>query len=237
MHATATAPRLSPIPDRLGGLTFSEYKKEQARIARSRMYPVTVFYLGYAAIVLFFGLRSAHPIPAALFFAAGLPVWTLVEYLFHRFVLHGRFPAGQGIVRKFLHERLDPLHWEHHERPMDGWHISGELKDILPLFVIAAPVSFLAPVYTLPALLAGVVSCYVGEEWLHYAIHFHQSRVPVFRALKRYHLYHHSPKGEKLGFGITSGVWDFAFGTQYPEKIRQSLRANVSSSARFERQA
>jgi len=43
--------------------------------------------------------------------------------------LHGRFPPGKGVIRRFLHERLDPLHWEHHMRPFDGKHISRELKD------------------------------------------------------------------------------------------------------------
>jgi sterol desaturase/sphingolipid hydroxylase (fatty acid hydroxylase superfamily) len=156
-------------------------------------------------------------------YLAGIPVWSLVEYLFHRYVLHGRFPPGKGLIRRFLHKRLDPLHWEHHERPFDGWHISGELKDILPLFAVAAPLSFLFPVYTLPALLAGVVQSYVGEEWLHYFLHFGTSRNRYFRHLKRYHLYHHSPRGMEKGYGITSGIWDVVFHTQYPKPVRKSL--------------
>lgn len=104
-----------------------------------------------------------------------------MEYLFHRYVLHGRFPPGKGLIRRFLHERLDPLNWEHHERPFDGWHITGELKDILPLFFVAAPFSFLFPVYALPVLLAGVVQGYVSGEWLHYFLHFGKSRNRYFR--------------------------------------------------------
>ena len=152
--------------------SFAAYKREQSRIARRRLYPLTAFYTTYSLIMALLGLRSGHPWIGMVFYLAGVPVWSLVEYLFHRYVLHGRFPPGQGLIRRFLHQRLDPLHWEHHERPFDGWHISGELKDILPLFAVAAPLSFLFPVYTLPALLAGVVQSYVGEEWLHYFLHF-----------------------------------------------------------------
>ena len=54
------------------------------------------------------------------FYLLGVAVWTLVEYLFHRYVLHGRFPPGEGSVRRFLHERLDPLHWEHHKHRQAG---------------------------------------------------------------------------------------------------------------------
>jgi hypothetical protein len=203
--------------------SFEAYKREQSGIARRRLYPLTAFYTTYSLIVALLILRGRHPWVGIAFYLAGIPVWSLVEYLFHRYVLHGRFPPGQGLIRRFLHERLDPLHWEHHERPFDGWHISGELKDILPLFFVAAPCSFLFPAYTLPALLAGVVESYVGEEWLHYFLHFGKSRVPLFRHLKRYHLYHHSPRGIKMGYGITSGVWDGVFRTGYPRPVRQSL--------------
>jgi Fatty acid hydroxylase superfamily len=212
--------------------SFEAYKREQSRIARRRLYPLTAFYTTYSLIVALLGLLSPHPWIGMVFYLAGIPVWSLVEYLFHRYVLHGRFPPGQGFIRRFLHERLDPLHWEHHERPFDGWHISGELKDILPLFAVAAPLSFLFPVYTLPSLLAGVVQSYVGEEWLHYFLHFGKSRIPLFRYLKRYHLYHHSPRGIKMGYGITSGLWDVVFQTGYPKPVRQSL-FDKSGSARL----
>jgi hypothetical protein len=203
--------------------SFEDYKRGQSRIARRRLYPLTVFYTAYSLFVIVLGVRSGHPWIGAAFYIAGIPMWSLVEYLFHRYVLHGRFPPGKGLIRRFLHERLDPLHWEHHERPFDGWHISGELKDILPLFVVAAPFSFLFPVYTLSLFLAGVVQSYVGEEWLHYFLHFGKSRNPFFRYLKRYHLYHHSPRGIDKGYGITSGIWDMVFDTQFPRPIRKSL--------------
>jgi len=203
--------------------SFEAYKREQSRIARRRLYPLTAFYTTYSLIVALLVLGTRHLWIGIIFYLVGLPVWSLVEYLFHRYVLHGRFPPGQGFIRRFLHERLDPLHWEHHERPFDGWHISGELKDILPLFFVAAPFSFLFPVFTLPALLAGVVQSYVGEEWLHYFLHFGKSRLRLFRHLKRYHLYHHSPRGIKMGYGITSGFWDILFHTGYPRPVRQLL--------------
>jgi sterol desaturase/sphingolipid hydroxylase (fatty acid hydroxylase superfamily) len=203
--------------------SFEAYKREQSRIARRRLYPLTIFYTTYSLIMALFALRSRHAWVGIAFYVAGIAVWTLVEYLFHRYVLHGRFPPGKGLIRRFLHERLDPLHWEHHERPFDGWHISGELKDILPLFFVAAPFSFLFPVYTLPALLAGVVQGYVSEEWLHYFLHFGKFRNGIFRRLKRYHLYHHSPRGIEKGYGISSGIWDLVFHTHYPKRVLKSL--------------
>lgn len=221
MPAVTTSPTATQRRPVTG--SFEAYKREQSRIARRKMYPLTVFYTTYSLLVALIALRSRHPFLGLAFYSAGVPVWTLVEYAFHRHILHGRFPPGEGLIRRFMHERLDPLHWDHHERPFDGLHISGALKDLLPLFFVAAPLSFLFPVYTLPSLLAGVVQSYVGEEWMHYFFHFGKSRNPCFRYLKRYHLYHHSPRGIKQGYGISCGIWDFVFHTQYPPQVRSLL--------------
>lgn len=202
---------------------FGVYKAEQARISRRRLYPFTVFYTTYAAIVFVLAMRSARPALGAAAFLASIPIWTLVEYLFHRFILHGRFPAHDGVIGRFLHDRLDPLHWEHHQRPFDGMHISGELKDFLPVFAIVAPLSFLAPVYTAPAVVAGIFQCYVIEEWIHHSVHFYNFKNRYFRYIKRHHRYHHTQPGMELGFGLTSGLWDVPFRTRYPRPVRHAL--------------
>ena len=203
--------------------SFELYKQEQARISRRRLYPVTVFYTIYFAIITVFAIRSPHSGIALLFLLAAVPVWTLVEFFFHRYILHGRFGPGQGFLRRFAHERLDPLHWEHHERPYDGLHINGALTDLLGLFIVAAPLSFIGPVYTLPMLLAGVVECYVLEEWIHHSVHFYPFNDRYFRYIKRHHGFHHAPAGTELGYGLTNGFWDIVFNTRYPEAVRKVL--------------
>lgn len=211
------------LDSRAENVPFSVYKAEQARISRGRLYPFTVFYTAYAVIVFVLALRSARPGLGVAMFLGSIPLWTLIEYLFHRYVLHGRFPAHDGVIGKFLHDRLDPLHWEHHARPFDGMHISGELRDFLPVFAIVAPLTFLAPVYTAPVILAGIFQCYVIEEWIHHSVHFYDFKNPYFRYIKRYHRYHHTVPGMEMGFGLTSGIWDLPFRTRYPEPVRHKL--------------
>ncbi len=214
--------------------SFAIYKREQAAISRGRLYPVTAFYTTYSAILLILASRTAHPYMAVAFFLAGLPVWTLVEYLSHRYILHGRFKQSKRPFKKFYmklaNKYLDPLHWEHHERPFDGMHINGVLKDLLPLFAVAAPLSFIFPLYTTPLLLAGVVQSYLLEEWLHHSLHYYSFRNPYFRYVKRYHLYHHTSQGMNQGYGITSGLWDIPFKTRFPEPVRQRLSGRGKSS-------
>ncbi len=41
--------------------------------------------------------------------------------------------------------------------------------------------------------------------------------------MKKHHLYHHTSQGMKRGFGTTSGLLDFVFGTRYPKHVRERL--------------
>jgi sterol desaturase/sphingolipid hydroxylase (fatty acid hydroxylase superfamily) len=75
-------------------------------------------------------------------------------------------------------------------------------------------------------VLAGAVQSYACEEWLHYALHFSNSRFPLFRRTKKYHLHHHSPRGIAKGYGITTRFWDGVFDTRFPESVRRSLSKN-----------
>lgn len=206
---------------------FGRYKRQQAGISRRRLYPVTAFYALYSAILLVLAWRTTHPFKATAFFLAGVPVWSLVEYLSHRFVLHKRFKRSKKFYKKFYmglaNKYLDPLHWEHHERPSDGMHINGELKDLFPVFAVLMPLSLMFPAYTMSMLLAGVAQSYVAEEWVHHSLHFYNFRNRYFRHIKRYHLYHHTSVGMERGFGITSGFWDIIFRTRFPDSARGRL--------------
>jgi sterol desaturase/sphingolipid hydroxylase (fatty acid hydroxylase superfamily) len=216
-------------------IPFAAYKRQQAALSRGRLYPVTAFYTGYSVLMFFLAARTAHPFLAVAFYLAGVPVWTLVEYFSHRYVLHGRFKKSQKWYKKWYkdlaNKYLDPLHWEHHERPFDGLHINGTLKDLLPLFAVAAPLSFLFPTYTLPMLLAGVVQSYVSEEWIHHCVHFYNFRSPYFKYMKKHHFYHHTSQGMTRGFGLTSGLWDVVFKTRFPEHVRQRMYGRKSAAA------
>ena len=198
-------------------------RRQEARKARRRFYPSTVLYTAYTLTVTFFALRSGRPMTAIAYFTGGLAVWTLIEYLFHRFVLHGRFPEGPGPLRWFAHQYLDPLHWEHHKRPWDGNHINGTLKDTLAVLVVFAGIGWLFPLPTGPMLVAGIVAGYVAEEWVHHSVHFYRFDNRYFQYIRRHHLYHHSPKGMEVAFGLSNGFWDIVWDTRISEEERIAL--------------
>ena len=208
---------------------------EEARKGRRRFYPTTAVYGIATTVAIAYGLRS-NPAAAATSWLLGVALWTWMEYLVHRFILHGVFPDGPR-VKHVLHKLFDHLHVEHHERPWDGNHINGTMKDTAPFLVLPAALGLLLPPHTLLAFLAGLVQAYVVEEWVHHSVHFYHFKNPYFRYIKRHHLYHHSPRGSETGFGLTSGVWDVVHGTRIPAGVRAALHGSLLGRAVERRQA
>lgn len=220
----------------------SAYKREQAAISRRSLYPVTIFYVAAAAILLYFGLRSHHPYLAVAFFVfGGLPLWTFTEYTSHRWVFHRHWKRSKKWYKKagtyLTHKYLDPTHFGHHERPFDGTHINGRLRDLMPIFVVCLPVTLLFPIYSLPMVMGGVVFFYVMEEWIHHCEHFYYFNNRWFLYIKKYHLYHHSSKGFGAGYGITNPFWDIVFRTEFPRAVRDRLFGPAGGAARLPERA
>src|SRR5215813_4780777 len=217
-----------PVPG-----VYKVYKRQQAAVSRRDLYPVTVFYACYSIILLTLGLRTAHPYLAIGFYLAGLPVWTFCEYIAHRYALHfSYFRTSKKLYKRLILKYLSRFHWEHHLRPCDGKHINGELQDLLPLFAVTAPLSFLFPLFTMPMLLAGVTQAYVIEEWIHHSVHFYNFRGRYFKYIKKHHFYHHTSPGQTMGYGLTNGFWDRVFKTNYPKHVRERLYGQKTVSAR-----
>ena len=213
--------------------TASEIRlRRESSKARRRLYPGTALYTTYSLAMLGLGLRSSQRLTALVFFSGGMAAWTLLEYFVHRYVLHGRFPEGRGPIRWFMHKYFDPLHWEHHARPWDGNHINGRIRDTLPFAAIFVAVGFLTPLPTGPMWVAGLLQAYILEEWVHHSVHFYHFRNPYFRYIRRHHLYHHSPKGSGVGYGLTNGFWDVVWRTRIPEEDRRALYSNRREALR-----
>ena len=220
-------------PGAIGSIVLPEpsgvRREVEARKARRRLYPVSVLYTAYAMLILGFALRSLHPWIALLFFGLGIAAWTYIEYLVHRYILHGRFPDGPSLWTHALHKYFDHLHIEHHQRPWDGNHVSGTIRDTLPFAILLAAMCFLFPFHTAPVFLAGVLQAYIAEEWVHHSVHFCQFKGRYFQYIKRHHLYHHSPKGLGVGYGLSSGIWDVVWQTRIPVEERRLLYARSAS--------
>lgn len=195
----------------------------EARKGRRRLYPVSVVYSVYALAVLVAGLLTPRPWLAVACFLGGVAFWTYVEYFAHRYVLHGIFPDDAGLWRHLLHKRFDDLHWRHHLNPWNGLNINGTFRDTLPILAPVVALAYLAPLETVPVFLAGLIQAYIVEEWVHHSVHFYRFRNRYFQYIQRHHLYHHSPRGKDIAFGLSNGIWDVVCATRIPAEDRRRL--------------
>ena len=215
---------------------YRVYKREQEIISRRKIYRTTAFYSSYTIILLAFAIRSHHFLRAMVFVPFGVLFWMLTEYFSHRFVLHRHWKISQRRYKRFwtrvANKYLDPTHFGHHEKPFDGDHMSGRVRDLLPLFLTGVPLSILLfPPYTASIIVAFAFQSYIAEEWIHHATHFYNFRDPYFRYMKKHHLYHHTSQGMTRGFGTSSGILDFVFMTRYPGNVRRRLYGGRKSYA------
>ncbi|GAA5904352.1 hypothetical protein JCM5296_005264 [Sporobolomyces johnsonii] len=149
-------------------------------------------------------------------FVVGNVIWTLLEYIMHRFVFH---------IEEFLPDNSAFLtlhflaHGIHHYIPMD------RMRLVMPptLFaILQAPFTTLAhtifPKWMANGIIAGSFAFYVLYDLLHYAMH--HSKLPKYiKQQKTWHMEHHY-KEPNLGFGVTSPIWDWVFDTEFVSKKR-----------------
>jgi sterol desaturase/sphingolipid hydroxylase (fatty acid hydroxylase superfamily) len=176
----------------------------------SRVHPVIplVLYLPVVGYMLYVSLWQRYLSIAAVaaLFLLGVLLWTLTEYLIHRYIFHYEPKTLWG---KRLHY---VMHGVHHDYPNDARRL------VMPP-VISVPLAFLFYGLFLllfgsvaPAVFAGFVFGYVCYDMLHYATHHLAVKRGAWLWLKQYHLRHHF-KDDHVGYGISSPLWDYVFRT------------------------
>jgi sterol desaturase/sphingolipid hydroxylase (fatty acid hydroxylase superfamily) len=169
-----------------------------------------ICYVPMACGLCFWAWRDAAVPEAAkpALIALGVLVWTLIEYLMHRFLLHYRpqAPARLEIVKM--------LHLGHHRNPRD------EAKITVPVFASLPIAGGLLGVFRLMAgdwqaaalLLAGTIAGYLYYELVHFRIHCSTHRGRWLRQPRANHFFHHF-KDQTRCFGVTTPLWDLVLGT------------------------
>jgi len=106
------------------------------------------------------------------------------------------------------------MHGVHHLLPMDPMRlVFPPVLTCVLLCPIHATFRLLLPYPEAVCLTAGGLLGYVGYDLTHYYLHHSgKSWLSYFVDLKSYHLAHHY-KQHRLGYGITSKLWDHVFGT------------------------
>ncbi|MBC7608494.1 MAG: sterol desaturase family protein [Polaromonas sp.] len=132
--------------------------------------------------------------------AAGLLSWTLIEYLLHRFVLHGLQPFKRW-------------HAEHHARPTALICAPTLLSAVLFFMLVFLPAFELGNLWVACALTLGVVSGYLAYAITHHAVHHWRGNSPWLKNRKQWHALHHARAAQPGRYGVSSGFWDRVSGT------------------------
>jgi sterol desaturase/sphingolipid hydroxylase (fatty acid hydroxylase superfamily) len=130
---------------------------------------------------------------------SGAMLWTLVEYLVHRFVYH-KVPV------------LKDLHGMHHAHPSDliGAPIWVSIASFSVIFFLLAR---LWGVEIACGGTAGLIVGYLGYLLVHDAVHRWQlAETSWLRSHRLRHLRHHRYPVPG-NFGVTTSIWDLVFGT------------------------
>lgn len=134
-------------------------------------------------------------------------MFSLLEYLIHRYIFHYRGP--RGLLAPLIYD----LHESHHAVPHHIGLQATSLVVVFPVTVLGglSLINHLG-VATGGTLLAGLLIGYVYYEWTHYKVHNCPSKYVHTRWQQRLHRYHHH-RDDQRNYGVTSPLWDWVFGT------------------------
>jgi 4-hydroxysphinganine ceramide fatty acyl 2-hydroxylase len=176
----------------------------------SHVHPITplVLYVPPVAYALFRGFADGQlsVLQIAGLFLLGVILWTLLEYVIHRWFFHYQPKTNWGRKLHFI------VHGVHHDYPNDASRLVMPPVISLPL-AVAFFVLFASVLGRDGAIVwAGLVSGYLCYDMIHYATHHFAMKNRVAAQLKAYHLRHHF-KDDHAGYGVSSPLWDHVFRT------------------------
>jgi cyclopropane-fatty-acyl-phospholipid synthase len=153
--------------------------------------------VGLATFLVATGTRERWTEIAAFAFA-GLAGWTFIEYVVHRFVLHGLEPFSRW-------------HALHHRRQTDRIYAPTILTATAITGLVFLPAWMLGDLCRACALMLGVLSGYAGYSVTHHAVHHWRGASAWLRRRKRWHSLHHRPNEPPGRYGVTTAFWDHVF--------------------------
>lgn len=140
---------------------------------------------------------------ALALFGIGLALWSLGEYVLHRFAMHEL--RGRGLASR--------EHLRHHaerDSVLESWYLAW--TGVLLVGAGWGALGTLVVGTVGPALGLGWVAGYGFYDWIHWRAHRRPVAHPYERWVRRHHFHHHfgHPMANQ---GVTTPIWDLVFGT------------------------
>lgn len=163
-----------------------------------------------SALLLFFGFKEGLKVSDLwVTIPLGLLLWTLFEYVMHRFLFH---LSGNSQAIKHFHYVVHGMHHAHATDPMRV--IFPPFFSLITGLIMLGLMLFLLPLAWGLGIFASFILGYIWYEFMHYADHHIKWKFSWFKRLKRHHLlHHHSQAYSQKNFGVTTSLWDRVFNT------------------------
>lgn len=147
-----------------------------------------------------------------LYVAAGLFIWTITEYVLHRYIFHFVPKSKWGLRLHFI------FHGVHHDYPRDAKRLVMPPSASIPLALLFYFLFlWLVPANMMDGFFAGFLVGYLFYDMTHYAIHHANFKSSIMKAIKQHHMLHHYSDSTK-GYGVSSSLWDVLFQSGFKDK-------------------
>lgn len=144
----------------------------------------------------------------------GVLLWSLLEYLLHRFVLHSLYPFKKW-------------HALHHAKPRALICLPTPLSMFFIFTLIFLPSVYLLDLWQGIGLTYGVWIGYAIYTHIHHVVHHRRNTSSWLKKFQDQHAIHHSSFNRyDLGyqnFGVTNQFWDHIFHTHAKDKQPNNL--------------
>jgi sterol desaturase/sphingolipid hydroxylase (fatty acid hydroxylase superfamily) len=182
----------------------------------SHVHPATpaIVFLPAAAVFFWLCLSDCSWLLAGSLVLSGILIWTLTEYVLHRWVFHYQPTSALGRKIHFL------THGVHHDYPRDSTRLVMPPAVSLPLAALFWFVFSGLFGARYEGVFAGFLVGYVLYDTIHYATHHWRMDSRLGRFLKEYHLRHHY-QDDDLSYGVSSPLWDYVFRTTARTPVRE----------------
>jgi sterol desaturase/sphingolipid hydroxylase (fatty acid hydroxylase superfamily) len=172
----------------------------------SHIHPITpvVVFVPVILVSAYFGFLNVNVVNGIIAFAGGILLWTLIEYVIHRWVFHYHPKSESGKKIHFL------VHGIHHDYPRDATRLVMPLLVSVPLAIFFYYLFMLLFWKYNMLVFSGFVLGYVSYDSIHYATHHINLKGKIGSFLRTYHLRHHY-EDEHTAYGVSNPLWDYVF--------------------------
>jgi sterol desaturase/sphingolipid hydroxylase (fatty acid hydroxylase superfamily) len=155
-------------------------------------------------VVAFFMIK---PLIVMGWFISGLLIFSIVEYLVHRYFFH-------LIPHNERSEKLQyAIHGNHHHHPDIETNVMIRPSYALALTGIITGLFYLPFRENITGFVPGFITGYSFYLFIHYAYHAYRPPRNFLRVLWKHHYLHHYHDDTK-NYGVSSPLWDIVFNTR-----------------------